>query len=95
MSRVRTTDFTEYEFGSGRSYLSMGCWQGPDRTYRQGLFRAAPGLIEIYEQTGAHPMTNMRFRHAGRDYGRCWRTVWGEKTLARLAREFMEEVLTR
>lgn len=92
---VRMIDFEPDDWSSGRSYLSMGCWQGDRKDYRQGVFRSANGLVEVYEQIGDHPTVSMRFIHQGRDYMRRWRTNWGDKTIARLAREMTEDIAGR
>lgn len=92
MTRVRLTDFEQWDWGCGRSYLSMGNWQGEKGSYRHGIFRHELGLVEIYEQLGPHGYTSLRFHFAGRDYCRQWKTVWGDKTIARLAREMIEEI---
>lgn len=84
---TRMSDYEERDWAAGRAYLAMGCWQG---SYRQGVYRHPLGLVEVYEQVGSRPMTSLRFRHRGRDYTRTWRTVWGDKTLARLARELID-----
>lgn len=91
---VRMTDFEDDNWSSGRSYLSTGCWQGDNKDYRQNVFRSDHGLVEIYEQTPVnHRFTSMRFVFGGRDYMRRWGTTWGVKTQARLAREFIKEIV--
>lgn len=90
---ITMKDFDEGSWAAGRPYLVGNHWQGENRSYRQPLYRHAEGVVEIYEQTGSNPLTNMRFRYGGRDYYRTWRTTWGDKTLARLAREFIESVV--
>lgn len=89
---VRMGDFDQHDWSTGRSYLSMGCWQGDNKSYRQGVYRSPVGLVEVYEQVGDRGHTSLRLMHAGRDYCRSWKTVWGDKTIARLAREFVEEI---
>lgn len=89
---IRMTDFEQAEWACGRPYLSAGLWQGERHKYRMPTYRHDLGVVEIYEQTGPYPMTNMRFRRAGRDHCRTWRTTWGDRTLSRLAREFLEDV---
>jgi hypothetical protein len=87
-------DFEEHEWGAGRSYLSIGKWQGEGLSYRESLYRHEFGLVEVYESMGASRCyTNLRFRYQGRDYSRSWKTYWGDKTIARLARELVESVV--
>jgi hypothetical protein len=82
-------DFEESEWACGRPYLSVGRWQY-DGGYRNHVYRHPLGLVEIYEQVGNNPILTMRFQREGRAYGRTWRRVFGQKTIARLAREFIE-----
>lgn len=89
---IKTTDFTEGNWALSRSYLSTGPWEEGNGSYRQSVFRHPRGLVEIYEQNGRE-MTNMRLRHGAREYWRHWDKLWGEKTVARLAREFIEDVV--
>lgn len=86
---MSTRNFSEGSWSCGRPYLAKGLWEGERGSYRQSTYRHPAGLVEIYEQFG-RDMTNMRFRYRGRDYFRTWETTWGDKTLARLAREFIE-----
>jgi hypothetical protein len=87
-------DFESYDWSVyGRGYLSMGRWEGDDGTYRHGLYRHPAGLVEVYEQVGDRPHVSMRFRWKGRDYSRDWKTSWGDKTIARLAREMIEDTV--
>ena len=83
-------DFEQVDWAAGRSYLVMGCWQG---SYREGTYRHPVGLVEVYEQVGSTPMTSLRFRHRGRDWVRRWSRTWGDKTIARLSREFIEDII--
>jgi hypothetical protein len=85
------TDFEEAEWAAGRSYLASGGWK--HEGYREHNYRHAMGVVEIYEQLGPNAFVNMRFRYQGRDYVRTWRTSWGDRTLARLARELVESVV--
>jgi hypothetical protein len=88
---IRMTDYTEGSWGSGPAYLAKGLWQGENGSYRQSTYRHPLGVVEIYEQN-RREMTNLRFRHEGRDYWRHWDKLWGDKTVARLAREFIEDI---
>lgn len=93
MSVVRMIDYDQYDWAVSRGYLSMGNWQGEQKSYRQGVFRHPIGLVEVYEQIGSCSYVSLRFRHAGRDHCRSWKTSWGDKTIARLAREFVGDVV--
>lgn len=86
------TDFEEYDWAAGPPYLSVGAWQGENRDYREHTYRHPRGVVEVYQQIGVYPLVNMRFRHKGRDHVRTWRAHWGDKTIARLARELVEDI---
>lgn len=89
---IRMTDFEDYDWSVyARGYLSMGRWEGESGVYRQGLYRHPAGLVEVYEQIGARPRVSLRFRWKGRDFCRSWETTWGDKTIARLSRELIED----
>jgi hypothetical protein len=89
---ITTQDYDDCNWACGRAYLSKGIWQGMGSFYRESSYRHPFGIVEIYEQTGSNPITNMRFRHNGRDWCRTWRTTWGDRTLSRLARGLVEAV---
>lgn len=93
MTRVRMEDFEQHEWNVGRNYLSVGSWEGSNRLYRESTYRHEHGLVEVYESLGRFSLTSLRFRYRGRDHIRNWPTTWGDKTLARLAREFVESVV--
>lgn len=95
MTRVTMHDFEEQSYSFGRSYLSMGSWSGETSAYRTGHFRSSHGLVEIYEYVGKHPGVSMRFIHKGTEHLRRWNTSWGDKTIARLARELVETIIAR
>jgi len=86
-------DYEDYSFGQSQGYFSAGSWQGKNGTYRESAYCSPHGIVEIYEQIGDHPLVSMRFIHQGRSWMRRWDTSWGDKTLARLAREFVESVV--
>lgn len=82
-------DFQDRELPSGRSHLAAGEWRDKSRESR---FRNRLATVEIYEWTGGERlMCVMRFTHNGSDYFRSWDHQFGDKALARLAREFVEE----
>lgn len=83
------SDYEQAEWTANRSYLCMGARRG---CYREGVFRHPAGLVEVYEHTGSNPVLSLRFRCRGRDYIRRWATNWTDKTIARLAREMIEEL---
>jgi hypothetical protein len=88
------SDYESCTWNVGRSYLSMGSWEGQNASYRHGLYRHPLGLVEVYECLGRHGTTSMRFIYGGTEFVRRWSTTWGDKTLARLARELVEDVVS-
>lgn len=90
MSRVRTNDFEQTDYAIGRTYLASMCREGQGRT---GLFVSMHGYVRIFESDGRRKSTFMVFIHGGRTWSRNWKAIWGDLTLARLAREFVEEVV--
>lgn len=90
---VRMSNFETNNWNHNRGYLSTGSWLGRNSSYRENSYRSPHGIVEIYEQNGSHPITSMRFIHNGREYMRRWDASWGTKTQARLAREFVEDVV--
>jgi hypothetical protein len=93
MTQVRMSDFEENVWTHNRGYLSVGGWQGDGCRYRLCNYRSPHGIVEIYEQIGRGSVVSMRFIHNGQDYIRRWNTSWGDKTIARLARELVESVV--
>lgn len=91
MPRLTMQDYEENVFTVSRSYLSMhnreaGGW-------REGVFNHPQGLVRVFEaNTPRHRATSMFFVHNGFSHHRKWETTWGDRTIARLAREFVEEV---
>ena len=91
MPRVRLKDFEDYEWSFGRPYLSLGQWT--EHGSRESHYHHPMGLVEVSEWPGRNFITAMRFIHGGFSHNRRWETSWGDKTLARLAREFIEDVI--
>lgn len=89
------SDFEASDYAISRGYFSLGTWDcwPSGGGQRASLYRHPRGIVEIYEyRGGCTPITSMKFIWTGRHYRRCWEHAWGDNTLARLAREFVEEV---
>lgn len=84
-------DFTTTSYKVTRSYLSM---KNPeDGGWREGVFHHGLTLVRIFEaRTSRSQDMSMTLNHEGRIYHRRWKGVFGDKTIARLAREFVEDV---
>jgi hypothetical protein len=89
--KVTMQDYEDYSFGQSQGYFSAGPWVGEG--FRESCYRSPHGIVEIYEQLGKRPIVSMRFIHQGQCRMRRWDTSWGDKTIARLAREFVESVV--
>lgn len=98
MSRITMQDFEEYDYKLSRSYLSMGKRDDSDSGnawWREGIFNHPECIGRVYESsTPRFQVTSIFFVLGGRSYHRRWETVWGDKTLARLAREFIEDIIS-
>lgn len=90
MTIRRTSDFKSCDYAVGRSYLAMY----PDGCGGSGVFTSPRGYARVFKSiTPRHQSSFIVFIHAGRSYSRSWNAAWGDKTLARLAREFIAEVV--
>jgi hypothetical protein len=89
MPRVTMRDFEDWGWKVSSSYLSMGRTEG---SQREGVYMHPECIFRVFEIYGNRPITSMFFILDGHSYHRRWETIWGDKTLARLAREFIEEV---
>lgn len=89
--KVRTRNFERHEWPVGRSYLTP---MRPDGAYSaNGVFIHPKGFARVFTFKGEKTQeSHVIFIHEGRRYSRRWRQAWGDRTLARLAREMIEEV---
>jgi hypothetical protein len=86
-----TRDFEDYDYMSGRPYLCIGTWEHND-THRSSTYRHPLGVVEVDEYISGKPILAFGFNWQGRTYRRRWEHSFGDKTIARLAREFVEEI---
>lgn len=101
MGKVTRSDFDGMDFAIGRPHLTM---RPSDREYgyRLGVYWSPHGLVDIYWQPPVEKegrrwdgLTSMSVIVGGRAFHRSWRTAWGDKTIARLAREFADYAATK
>lgn len=84
---VKLGDYEQQEWAAGRPYLSFNAETG------EGVYRHPAGLVEITVFShGSIRVTCLRAIRQGRTIMRRWETIWPERTLSRLCREFIEEV---
>lgn len=89
----RMAEFEDRVWSAGRGYLSKGGWQGGEHKFRESAYRNSVVLVEIYEwlDRERRQKTHMRFAWQGQEFARWWEHGFGDRTLSRLAREFVEE----
>jgi hypothetical protein len=58
--------------------------------YWTGEFLHPSGFVRVYRQKD---LTRIDFITDGRGYSRSWQKDWGDRTINRLAREFVAEIL--
>jgi hypothetical protein len=95
MTRVRMADHDGDDYAV-QPYLTMRKGEN-GYPYRTGVFWSRHGFVDIYSQPPLRKqsgITSMRFIHDGRIYSRRWQTEWPDRTIARLAREFADEIAT-
>lgn len=90
MAKASTRDFEEYGWRVGRPHLSAGPWE-QFGSHRASIYRHPKGTVEIDEYRSG--FTSMGVTMNGRHYRRRWEAKWGDKTLARLARQFIEDIM--
>lgn len=82
MPRPSTSTFEDSSYATGRGYLTMNA----DGT---GLYFGVHGIVRVYrDRVSTHLITP----HAGLTHSRYWRRPWGDRTISRLAREFLVDV---
>jgi hypothetical protein len=91
MSRISTQDFTEERFAMSRGYLSM---QSGKDGFRRGQYHHPEGIVQVYESiTFRGERTSLYLTRNGLAVSRNWQTAWGDRTISRLAREFIEDII--
>ena len=61
------------------------------RGYSTGVFINRLGVVRVCQFT---TVTALYLVRGGIEYQRCWDRRWGRKTISRLAREYLEDMLT-
>lgn len=84
---VKLSNYEQADWAATRTFLLY------DPVIGRGIYHHPAGFARVYTVAGeVLRLTCIRFIHNGRVYSRRWETVWGERTIARLCREFIEEV---
>lgn len=87
---VKLGDYEQQNWAVGRPHLSLNSETG------EGVYRHPAGLVEItLVSHGPMRITHLKVHHQGRSISRRWETIWPERTIARLCREFIEDVIAQ
>lgn len=90
--RVTTADYSVYSSRSARGYLMLHRHGGPEHGYYwTGAFMHPRGIVQVYRQ---HDYTRLSFADGLRVCHRSWERYWGDRTISRLAREFIQDLLS-
>lgn len=88
-------DHSAYDYAV-HPYLTMR-QEGSERyPYSLGVFWSRHGMVDVYSQPPLHKqhgITSLRFIHRQRVHCKGWDRRWPNRTIARLAREFADEVV--
>jgi hypothetical protein len=89
MSKVTTADFEVWSYAVTRGWLRLRRNGGPEAYYWTGEYVRPGGVVDVYRQ---YNLTRLELLVDGRMCVRTWRRYWGNKTISRLAREFIEDL---
>lgn len=91
MTRVRMADYEERRWKIGSSYLAM---RQDGENSRVGTFQHPEGVARVFVFSGQRAQsTFILFNHHGQQLSRSWPTCWRDRTIARLARELIEDAV--
>jgi hypothetical protein len=82
---------SEWSWAVGRGNLRMFEHGNDPNLYWTGEFVDPRGIATIYRQEG---VTRIDFVRAGRCHSRSWKKAFGDRTIARLARAFITDLLS-
>lgn len=83
-------DFYDYSYAERRGFLRMHS-HGDDRIgyYQMGEFMHPDGIVTVYCQ---EDFTRLDFMHGDRMFNRQWERRWGDRTIPKLARQFVQDI---
>ena len=84
------TEFYESDFAVGNGYCLLFVHSNGDETYHTGEVYDPRGIVTVYRQ---FDHTNLRLVHEGRHYSRSWSCYYGKRTILRLARAFLTDIV--
>lgn len=84
-------DHYDYSYGERRGFLRMHGTQGNERCgyWENGEFMHPNGIVSVYRDT---KFTRFDFMFGDRMHTRQWERAWGDRTIPRLAREFVNDI---
>lgn len=87
---VRLTDFSGWSFAERRGFLRLNSFGSGEARYEMGEFMHPKGIVTVYRQ---EDYTSLQFVHGERIFCRQWDAYWGSRTINKLARQFVADVL--
>lgn len=81
----------DYGYANRDGALSLYVNGTEPNTWQSGVFYHPNGIVEVYREA---KITRLAFAHAERVFHRTWLRSWGDRSIYRLAREFVADVLS-
>lgn len=89
----RTTQFSNQSYSERRGFLRMHSYgTSLSGQYDLGDFMDPRGIVSVYRQCDPD-FLRLDFMHGGRFYSRQWEEYFGDRTIPRLARQFITDIL--
>lgn len=85
------TDHFDDSLANRKGFVRMLQHGTGEDAYQTGEFCDPRGIVSIYRQSD---LTRLDFCYAGRLFMRTWERHFGDRTLSRLARAFVSDVLS-
>ncbi len=85
------SNFVDDKFSVGKGLLRLTEIRDGHDPWQVGEFLDPRGIVTVYRQT-RFPLTRIDFMHNGKVYCRSWDRYCGDRTIRRLAREFISDV---
>jgi hypothetical protein len=87
---IQKADFTDWSYAERRGFLRMHS-HGNENIgfYQMGEFMHPNGIVTVYCQ---EDFTRLDFMHGDRLHTRQWERRWGDRTIPKLARQFVSDI---
>lgn len=88
---IRQDNHFGYSFAERRGFLRMHSVQGSEKIgfWQMGEFMHPNGIVSVYCQ---EDFTRLDFMHGDRMHTRQWERRWGDRTIPKLARQFVADI---